>query len=56
MAGRSGMPIGVACCNGTAAEAVNTCVVIRAAIRLATPGRAFASWMTIGMCRRLAAT
>ena len=39
----------------TLGAAVNTCVVIRAAIRLATPGRAFASWTMIGRpCLRAA--
>jgi hypothetical protein len=43
IAGRSGIPMAVACGSRTLGAAVNTCVVILAASRLATPGRAFAS-------------
>jgi hypothetical protein len=55
IAGRSGMPMAVACASLTLGVAVNMWVIIRAASRLATPGRAFASWTTIGRpCLRAA--
>ena len=55
IAGRSGIPMAVAWGSRTPGVAVNTCVVIRAASRLATPGRALASWTTIGRPRPRAA-
>ena len=52
---RNGSPMQVARGSGVSGKDVKTWSLNRAASRLASPGSAFCSWMTIGILRRRAA-